>query len=244
MKLTVLGNNGPFPGAGGACSGYLIQEGDVNILLDCGNGVLGNLQKFMSLKELDAIILTHLHSDHISDMMVLRYWVQIKKNRGEINSPIKVFAPDEPADELARLDINGIFELEAVSDGTELSIGSLGITFSPMKHPVKCYAVSIKNGSRHFVFSGDTSWNTNIIDFSKNADIIMLDSGLLARDKTGDDVPHLTAGECGLVAAQAGAKRLLLTHFWPEYDLNELLWEAKQNFQNTELAQLLGVYEI
>ncbi|RCX13481.1 ribonuclease BN (tRNA processing enzyme) [Anaerobacterium chartisolvens] len=244
MKLTVLGNNGPFPGAGGACSGYLIQEGGVNILLDCGNGVLGNLQKFISLKELDAIILTHLHSDHISDMMVLRYWVQIKKNRGEINSPIKVFAPNEPADELARLDIKGIFELETVSEDTELSFGGLDITFSPMKHPIKCYAVSIKNESRHFVFSGDTAWNTNIIDFSKNADVIMLDSGLLARDKASNDVPHLTAGECGLVAAQAGAKRLLLTHFWPEYDLNELLEEAKQSFQNTQLAQLLGVYEI
>jgi ribonuclease BN (tRNA processing enzyme) len=82
MKLTVLGNNGPFPSAGGACSGYLITEGDKNILIDCGNGVLANLQRFIPIEELDAIILTHLHSDHMSDMMILRYALQIKMNRG------------------------------------------------------------------------------------------------------------------------------------------------------------------
>ena len=77
MKLTVLGNNGPFPAAGGACSGYLVIEGDKKILIDCGNGVLANLQKFIKLEEIDAVILTHLHSDHMSDMMVLRYAVHI-----------------------------------------------------------------------------------------------------------------------------------------------------------------------
>jgi ribonuclease BN (tRNA processing enzyme) len=82
MKLTILGNNGPFPGAGGACSGYLLSNEKCNILLDCGNGVLSNLQKLIPLKMLDAIILTHLHSDHISDMMVLRYAIQIKNKRG------------------------------------------------------------------------------------------------------------------------------------------------------------------
>lgn len=82
MKLTVLGNNGPFPSPGGACSGYLLEEDSTKILIDCGNGVLSNLQKICPFEDLSAIILTHLHSDHISDLMVLRYAVQIKNARG------------------------------------------------------------------------------------------------------------------------------------------------------------------
>ena len=68
MKLTVLGNNGPFPSAGGACSGYLLTNGQTKILIDCGNGTLSNLQKITGLESLDAIIMTHLNSDHSSDM--------------------------------------------------------------------------------------------------------------------------------------------------------------------------------
>ena len=43
MKLTILGNNGPFPAAGGACSGYLLQHGEHCVQLDMGTGVLARL---------------------------------------------------------------------------------------------------------------------------------------------------------------------------------------------------------
>ncbi|MCG8541098.1 MAG: MBL fold metallo-hydrolase, partial [Clostridia bacterium] len=66
MKITILGNSGPYPRAGGACSGYLLEEDDIKILIDCGNGVLSRLLGMIeSLEDIDAIILSHLHSDHI-----------------------------------------------------------------------------------------------------------------------------------------------------------------------------------
>lgn len=244
MKLTILGNNGPFPSAGGACSGYLIQERDRNILIDCGNGVLSNLLKFVKFEELDAIILTHLHSDHISDMMVLRYAVQIKMNRGLIKNRLIVYAPKEPEAEFNRLDIKDAFYLKPINEDLVLSFDDMKISFKEMRHPVKCFAVSIENGIKRFVFSGDTAWCENIIEFCKNADLIMLDSGLLTRDKISENVPHLTAKECGMVAQLSGAKKLLLTHFWPDYDLKELLSEAKENFEIVEISKLLSTYEI
>jgi len=96
MKLTILGNTVRSVG-GGACSGYLVTEGDTRILIDCGNGVLANYQKFARIEDLSAVILTHLHSDHMSDMMVLRYALQIKKSRGADIELLKVYAPSEPA---------------------------------------------------------------------------------------------------------------------------------------------------
>jgi ribonuclease BN (tRNA processing enzyme) len=244
MKLTILGNNGPFPAAGGACSGYLIEEDGIKLLIDCGNGVLGNLQKFIPVEGLDGVILTHLHSDHMSDMLVMRYAVQIKRNRGTMDKAVNVFAPPEPLDEYNRLNVKDAFNINPITGDLILKFGKLQITFEEMKHPVKCFAVSVENGDRRFVFSGDTSWNENIIEFSRGADVLMLDAGLMSRDKTADDAPHLTAYECGIIAQKAGAGMLLLTHFWPEYDIGELVSEARQNFERTEASRLLQSYRI
>jgi len=244
MRLTVLGNNGPFPSAGGACSGYLLTGGGSRVLIDCGNGVLGNLQKFLPLTGLDCIIVTHLHSDHVSDLMVLRYAVQIKNARGTMAKTLDVYAPPEPQAEFERLDIKNAFNLRPLNSGTVLDVGGLRFKFSEMTHPVKCLAVSAEEGTKRFVFSGDTSWNEDIIGFSKGAELLMLDAGLLSKDKTSDNVAHLTAEECGIVAREAGVERLLLTHFWPEYDPQELLAEAAKNFKNTEIAALLETFEI
>ena len=67
MQLTILGNSGPYPAPGGACSGYLLSQGDTHVLLDCGLGVLARLQEHISLGALSALVLTHLHFDHVSD---------------------------------------------------------------------------------------------------------------------------------------------------------------------------------
>lgn len=243
MKLTVLGNNGPFPSAGGACSGYLLTNGPTNILIDCGNGTLGNLQKITGLDKLDAVILTHLHSDHISDMHVLKYAVQIKRARGQFDHTIRVYAPPEPAEEYARLDVKDAFELITVSNDTVLKFGDITLTFARMKHPAMDYAVAAECGGRKFVFSGDTSWTDEIVAFSMGSDLVMLDAGFLEKDHTPNS-PHMTAAQCGTAASMAGARRLLLTHFWPEYDVNDLLDEARRNFDNVEAAEIMKSYEI
>ena len=59
MQLTILGNSGPYPAPGGACSGYLLSQGDTHVLLDCGLGVLARLQEHISLGALSALVLTH-----------------------------------------------------------------------------------------------------------------------------------------------------------------------------------------
>lgn len=243
MKLTVLGNYGPFPAAGGACSGYLINERETNILVDCGNGVLSNLQRYKSFEMLDAIILTHLHSDHISDMYVLKYAMQIKRKRGQTDKLINVYAPPEPTEEFAGLDIKDAFALKSITPDTKLNIGNISLEFARMKHPYMDFAVAMESGGKKLVFSGDTSWTDAIISFAAGADLLMLDAGLLERD-FAEGAAHLTASQCGIAAMKAGAKRLLLTHFWPEYDINELLGEARRSFANTEASQILKEYKV
>ncbi len=243
MKLTVLGNNGPYPAAGGACSGYLLRSGSVNIMIDSGNGTLANLQKIIRIEDLDAIILTHLHNDHISDMHVLKYAVQIKRKRGIIDKLLRVYAPSEPIEEYKRLDDKDAFILAAISDDTRLVIGDMKLSFVQMKHPYLDYAVSAECAGKKFVYSGDTSWTDNLIGFANGADLLMLDSGLLEKDLT-EGSPHMTAAQCGTAAAKAGAGKLLLTHFWPDYELNDLIAEAQTRFPNVEAALIMKEYEI
>lgn len=244
MNLTVLGNNGPFPATGGACSGYLLTDDNIKILIDCGSGVVANLQRYISFEELDAIILTHLHSDHISDMFVLRYGVQTKRSHGLIDKGLDVYLPGEPSNEYNLLNLKGVFNLKTITSAMTLKFGNITVSFEEMTHPVKCFAVCFEDGKKKFVFSGDTSWNEKIIAFGKNADLLMLDAGLRASDKTYENVPHLTAGECGRVASLAHAKRLLLTHFRPDYKVEDLKIEAMEYFDGVEVSEILKTYSI
>ena len=95
MKLTILGNNGPYPCAGGACSGYLLSSdsGRTKLLIDCGTGTLANLSKHLAWDALDAVILSHLHFDHMSDMLPMQYALQFH-SRAEA---LPVYAPLTPA---------------------------------------------------------------------------------------------------------------------------------------------------
>ena len=96
MRLTVLGNNGPYPIPGGACSGYLLESdsGNTTILLDCGTGVLARLEQCIPLDQLDAVVLSHLHYDHMSDMLPMHYALQFNPRK----KPLNVYAPATPVE--------------------------------------------------------------------------------------------------------------------------------------------------
>ena len=73
MRITVLGKSPSWQDAGGACSGYLIEDGGVSLLLDCGNGVFSKLRLFRDYTELDAVLVSHLHADHFLDLVPYAY---------------------------------------------------------------------------------------------------------------------------------------------------------------------------
>ncbi|HYE81200.1 MAG TPA: MBL fold metallo-hydrolase [Clostridia bacterium] len=225
MKLTVLGNNGPYPKAGGACSGFLLDSGESKVVLDFGSGVLSRLQQFIDIEDITAIILSHLHGDHIGDISVLRYAADIKLMKGRMEKPIKIYAPSEPAEEFERLKYKKALEVIAINPAEMLLIGDLRISFREMVHSYKNYAVCVEKSLRRFVYSGDTCMNDGIIEFARNADLFLCEAGLLERDDKCIRAMHLTAREAAQIAEDAGAKRLLLTHFLPgtnpEHYINE-----------------------
>src|SRR3982751_987834 len=77
MRLTVLGCAGSFPGPESPCSAYLVEADGFRLLMDFGTGSLSALQRYCGLHSVDAILLSHLHCDHILDacsyVVVRRY---------------------------------------------------------------------------------------------------------------------------------------------------------------------------
>lgn len=228
MKLTVLGNYGPYPKSGGACSGFLVDSGTVKVVLDFGNGVLSRLQQYIEIEEISAIILSHLHADHMSDIMILRYAADIKRMRGQMNKPIKVYAPAEPKAEFERLHYKEALDISPIAADDKLVLGNLKIGFKEMVHGYQCFAISIEKDNKRVVYSGDTSPNEDLVAFAKNADLFVCEAGLLERDEKAIRAMHLTAKEAGDIAAKAGAKRLLLTHFLPDVKREHYMNEVSQ----------------
>lgn len=263
MKLTVLGRYGPFPAPGGACSSYLVEapavpgkdrehDARVRLVFDLGAGALSRLLMFCPLTEVDAILLSHLHSDHISDMFVLRYALEQLHKRGiQVPTPLTVIAPGSPEYEFRSLASSGTFNMVRAEDGMKLRFGALSITLHEMFHPVPtfgfdilendavtAYAYGEEKPKKRLFYTGDTGMYPGLYALVKGASVLLADTNLLSHEKTTEFAAHLTAKEAGSLAKRAGVGRLICTHIWGGSPVEEnLLLEAKTNFPAAMLAE-------
>lgn len=222
MFLTVLGRYGPYPRPGGACSGYLFEQGDTRVLVDCGSGVLSRLMETVRPERLDAIVLSHLHFDHCSDLFVMRYALDQQDaapDGGKRSIPL--YAPSEPFETLRALTNGALFDPHIVKGGDEIQIGSLHFAFTPMAHPVPTNGMRItdETGASLF-FTGDTKPFPGMEACALGADALLADACFVDETQKG---PHMNVREaCGL-ARNARVKTLYLTHLWGKFDTEEAL---------------------
>src|SRR4051812_16345970 len=73
MRLRVLGKSPSWQDAGGACSGYLVEDGGTSLLVDCGNGVFSKLRRYRDYCALDGVVISHMHADHFLDLVPYSY---------------------------------------------------------------------------------------------------------------------------------------------------------------------------
>ena len=237
MKLTVLGCYGPYPTAGGACSGYLLEEEGCFILLDCGNGTLSRLQAHISFKALEAALISHLHSDHMADLLIMRYGLEPALARGERLVSLPLYAPPAPAAEFERLPYKNAYRLMPIEEGQKLEIGPFSITFQKTVHILPCLAMRLETARGVLVYSGDTEIHPGLADFARGADLFLCEANYQNEDM-GDNPPnHLSAAQAARIAFQAGVKRLMLTHFHPERDPAVSLRQAREFFPDAEAAR-------
>ena len=73
IRLTVLGKSPSWQDRDGACSGYLVEVDEQALLIDCGNGVFAKLRRHGAYERVDAVVLSHLHADHVLDLVPFAY---------------------------------------------------------------------------------------------------------------------------------------------------------------------------
>ncbi len=95
MKLTVIGHWGGYPKAGEASSGYLLEHDGFKLLVDCGSGVLSFLQNHLTVTDLDAVLISHYHPDHVADIGVLQHALLIQYFLGKSKGTLPVYAHTE-----------------------------------------------------------------------------------------------------------------------------------------------------
>ncbi len=246
MELTVLGRYGPYPAPGGACSGYLVRAGKTKFVLDLGAGTLSRLIGLLPELNLDCVILSHLHSDHMSDMFVLRYALRQLSERGlKATLPLPVVAPDDPREEYRLLAASGVYDLTASEDGLQMRVEDARIKLSRVTHPVPAYAITVEHEGKRLVYTGDTGMRHDLAEICSGADLLLADANFLDEECANAAAPHLSAGQAGRLAKEAGVKQLLCTHIrGAQCDTNKLLLQAQRHFPKAEIAQELMTYTV
>jgi ribonuclease BN (tRNA processing enzyme) len=231
MQLTVLGCHSPFPAAGGATPGYLLQAAGKKILLDCGSGVLAQLANRMPLYEVDGVILSHLHLDHISDFFVLQYAIMVAIHLQQREKRLPLWTPAQPYRWFSMLEKNPFTETNVIKEGLVIQLTEqLSVQFYQTEHSIPCYAMKIKEGERTLLYGADSGLQTDWAKMALEPDLFICEASFLHRDLPADRTGHLSAKQAAQAAVSIRAKSLLLTHLYPEYDPEEIKQEAASIF--------------
>ena len=211
LVLTVLGCDGSYPGPGGACSGYLVRGAGTTLWLDAGSGTLANLQRHVALSEVDAVVLSHEHPDHWSDIEGYRVASAYVLDQ----PPIPVYAPAGVRTRVFS-DFEPAVRWNVVADGDGVELGGLSLRFSRTDHGPETLAVRIDGEGRSLAYSADTGPGWSFEALGEGIDLALCEATFLA-DREGRG-GHLSARQAGAMARSAGVARLLVTHVWPTVD--------------------------
>lgn len=236
MKITVLGRYGPYPAPGGNCSGYLLEGSETRVMLDCGNGTFSALQKIIDFCELDAIILSHLHMDHMADCFISRYAMETAIALEKRNEPLRIYAPED-SQMYPLLEYRNAVELLPLDSCSKLFLKEFEFGFLPTVHSKPCFAVKVSHGESTLVYSADTEYFDGLIDFAEGCDLFLCEANYISEDLFLGRKNHLASFQSALIARKAGVKRLILTHLHPKNSLAVTLAEAEKEFPAAELAE-------
>lgn len=247
MRFSVLGCYSPFAPYKGACNGYLLENNNIKIMIDCGNGSFSNLQRFIDYKDLDCLIITHFHGDHFNDFEMLRKAFFLAKESGERRNPLIVFAPKEdPAFEKIAA-YTELFALIPIEESLERDhrFGDMVLRFFKTKHTTPCYGIKAKKGNKKISYTSDTGFTRLLAEEIIDSDYLFAEASLLEKDKNKTIHGHMTAKQAGVLAETAKVKKLVLTHINPTYNVNLLKREAELSFEGEiEIAKMFKTYII
>ena len=227
MRLTILGGSAASPNAGMGCAGLLVQTDGTRLVLDLGPGTLQELRRHTDFRTLDAVIVSHMHVDHVLDLLALRH--ALAYNPLPAPAPVPIWLPPGGAELLAQAtapfdacDEPGRFaatvNVAEYDPARPLTIGDVVVTFAPTTHYIPAWAIRVQPAvGLALGYTGDTGPAAALAQFFAGVHLLVAEATLLEVGvRSPDERGSLTAAEAGQLAVAAGAKVLALTHMWEE----------------------------
>ncbi|HEX8074004.1 MAG TPA: MBL fold metallo-hydrolase [Thermoleophilaceae bacterium] len=264
MRLTVLGKSPSWQDAGGACSGYLIEEEGTAVLVDCGNGVFSKLRLYRDYTRVDGVVLSHLHADHFLDLVPFSYALTYAPRQQPVpvdrwpgtDSPARpvMHAPRGAIETFRQVVgawgnqdlIEKAFEIEEYAADARPRIGPLEFSFQSVPHFTETFAICVEstNGGGKLAFGADSRPSVELVEFAQGADVLLIEATLPRPERSGER-GHLTPREAGEHGRAAAAGRLVLTHISDELDVLWARAEAEDAFGGpVDVAREGAVYTV
>ncbi len=259
MHLTLLGTGCPICDPKRMGPSNLVRHNDKAFLVDCGSGATQRLVGAGSKgAALDAVFLTHLHSDHIVDLLqlILSSWHQGRDRPQFFYGPsgtkrfvdglLELWRPEfeqriahEKRASIAALSVEVVeFTEGQIWQQGDIAVRAVKVEHSPIKNAVGFIFAA---GGKKLAFSGDTAYCPALIEAAKHADVLVHECylhheikpapGRTAESMRNVAAYHTLADEVGKVAAQAKVKCLVLNHFVPTaFDRHEVLKRVRADY--------------
>lgn len=240
MELTVLGASGRYLSPLGAGTSYLVRDGDTRLLLDCGNGTSIRLGHELGSETLSGVVVSHFHLDNVADLFPVAFSLPPgtpllvpEGARPRIADLLRAYSMD-------RSWIQNAY-IRGVGKDSEHIVGSLRLTFARSAHGCPGVAVRVTSASgASLVYLGDTGERPWLVDFARDADVLIAHTLLLDRDEGRITRTNLTAGTAGRLARAAGVRKLALSHIPFYANAEESHAEAKSAFGGEALILAEG----
>ena len=240
ITITLLGTGSPIPDANRAGPSTLVQAPGTALLIDCGRGVLQRLAAAGLLPQmLDAVLITHLHSDHLTDLndVITTHWVMNTepatltiygppRTAEVVDATLAALAPDREYRLAHHADLNWEPQVEVVEvePGQKFAAGSSEVVVGRTDHrPVEpTVGYRIEHDGAAVVIAGDSVPCDTLDALCAGADayvqtVIRDDIVRLIPSARLQDILdyHSSVTQAAQTAARAGVAALVLTHYVP-----------------------------
>jgi ribonuclease BN (tRNA processing enzyme) len=234
-SLTVLGSCGAWPEAGRACAGFLVEYDGFRVVLDLGYAALPRLLAHCPTGDVDAVVVTHQHPDHCVDVSGL---ARVRYYEAPDAPPVALHCAPGVLDVLRALEPNpdpaDVFAVHDLASTTR--IGPFEVLAVELPHYKTNLGVRLSAPGVSVAYTGDSGPSPELRRLAEGTDLFISDATYQGSSR---DTYLMTAAEAARGAH--GAKRLMLTHFWPGSDRTVSVLEARREFAGDVIAAEEGL---